>query len=158
MANFKRMTAAFTDGLSAMPSMTWPEGAVQSFLTGAVLVAASNAAAVATADPTLGTVLGIAEGPATGTTAADCRFVPALPHITFEGTLDIPAGTYVLAAAALGLKCELQVTSGIFYLEQDQTTNTRVIVVGFKDPIGTVSPRVYFKFLRGVSLFDVAGA
>lgn len=160
MANYQRMQASHTFGLAAMPSEVGIEAATQSFIAGALLVNSSGKVAKAAADPTLGTVLGIAGGPATGTTNDLSRFTPALPAVIFEGTLDTSAGTYALALTDVNVKygIALDSSTGHFYVDQSDTSNVRVLVTQLKDAVGTVSGRVYFTFLPLSTVYGQAAA
>lgn len=155
----RMMATGAKDGLYSTPSMVQGEGASQTFKRGAVLINGSsgNVGTVveAGADPT--GILGIAEedGENLAVSVASTRFVPALSHCTFEGSLDDNTGTYALVA---GDKNKLygiaKDANGIWYIDQTDTTNTRVVITGFKDPIGTQAARVYFKFRSSQTLFN----
>lgn len=151
----RMLASGSKDGLYSTPSMVQGEGASQTFKKGAILVngSAGNVGTVveAGADPTL--ILGIAEsngGNNATVGGAEQRFVPALPHCTFEGTLDDNTGTYALVAGDKNKKYGVaKDANGIWYIDQTDTTNTVVLITDFKDPVGTQAARVYFKFLTG---------
>lgn len=152
------MKEAYTLGLNAMPSMHGQEAASQSYLVGGLLVDSSGKLAVGAADPSLGTILGIARTAATGTTDTDVIFTPALASVVFEANLDDGSGTLVSAITHLWGRFGLAVTSGKFWIDSTDTTNIRVVVVGFKDDIGTLNGRVYCTFLPNATRFSVTAA
>jgi len=152
------MTVARTLGLNTPPILHGQEAASQSYVVNALLVDSSGKVAVAAADPALGTILGLATVAATGTTDTDVPFVPALPGVVFEANLDDGSGTLVSAITHLYGRFGLAVTSGKFWIDQSDTTNIRVCVVGFRDAIGTVNARVYCVFLPNSTRFSITAA
>lgn len=149
------MKVSHAMGLNTPPLLHGQEAASQSYVEGAVLVDSSGKVAVGAADPSLGTILGVACNDATGTTDTDVVFVPALPNVVFEANLDDGSGTLVSAITHLWGRFGLAVTSGKFWIDQSDTTNIRVCVVGFRDAIGTANARVYCTFLPNSTRFSV---
>jgi hypothetical protein len=152
------MTVARTLGMNTPPIMHGQEAASQSYVVGALLVNSSGKLAVATADPTLATVVGLALTAATGTTDTDVSYVPILPGVIFEANLDDGSGTLVSAVTHLNAQFGIAVTSGKFWIDQSDTTNIRVCVIGFRDAIGTVNARAYCIFLPGAAPYTKAAA
>lgn len=114
------------------------------------------------ADPTAGTILGVAShkwppSVTSPTIATHIKVVPALPGVVFEGTLNTSAGTYTLALtdmmAAYGLAVD---GNGIWYVDQGDTTNTRVFVLSPISASGEAFPRVKFVFNPDATVFGLA--
>ena len=105
-----------------------------------------------------GLIVGFALAAATGATGADAMFVPALPALSFSGTVD---GTLVATNApgtgsvaqtgvwgTIGLQKDA--ASGLWYL---CTTGTpSFIVVDLVEPASTVNGRVRVQILRAQTL------
>lgn len=83
-------------------------------------------------------------------------YIPVTPEMVFEATLDTSAafGTGVIAQTNLGVAYDItqDSTSHLFYVDYNATAAAAVVVVGFKDPIGTVQGRVYIQFLMSAML------
>jgi len=150
-------------GLSSIPSLVGPEDELQTFVKGAPVIDEGGSGYVGEAGTDPRAILGFTTE-AGHNAAADgtenIRFVPALPHVVFEGTLDKAStlGTYLLLAtdrfAEYGLTRD---AAGIWYIDKDKVTggtNTVVRVVGFKDPVGTNLARVYFIVLHEVTVYE----
>lgn len=133
---------------------------------GAVLIECSDTAGYVdegAADPTIGTIVGVAQHvwpPAAGTSPVietHVKVIPALPGIVFEGTLNTAAGTYTLALtdmlAAYGLGKD---ANGIWFIDQGDTTNTRVMVLSPISASGDAFPRVKFVFLPDATVYGGA--
>lgn len=143
------------------------EAATQTYKAGAVLIFSSGTLTEAGANPT--GIVGIAEND--GQNLAAAGFYPkespgvagvgaqgplvalALPSVVFEGNLagttaGDPDQTHTLAITDVGLKFGIAkgTTSKLWYVNFSDTTNTRVVVVGLRDPVGTIGGRVYFMF------------
>src|SRR5512139_3942226 len=99
MALTQSFAIAPLQGLKSVPIMHGYEAASQSFKAGEPLVNSSGALAVATAEPTAETLVGLSVAPASGTTSADCLYIPILPHMIFEGQIQNAAGTATLVVA-----------------------------------------------------------
>lgn len=134
----------------AFPSEHGIEGASQSWKAGAVLKASSGKIIEATADD-VADLLGISLSAASGTTDNPVHFVPAWPEILFEGNLEDQANSdHALVQANLYGRFALQKTAGgIWYLDENDTTNDATVVVRL-DPsigaIGDIRARVLFQF------------
>lgn len=150
----------YLDGLSAIPQDEGIEAAGQSWKAGAVLKNSSGSVAIASADDVAG-LLGIALSAATGTTGAKCTWVKALPNVIFEGTLEDETNlNHALVQGNLFGQFAIQVTAGgIFYLDENDSTNDATIVVRL-DPeigaIGDIRARVFFQFLFSKTVYGAS--
>jgi len=167
MANFKPMKPVKIEGGFDFPQLAYLEGANQTFNPGTPLVASGGYLVAGTSPSPSGLVgLSLAAGANLATAGASLPYpnlgqplcVPTRPDIIFEGTLDVAAGNHALAATDIYAKYGIaqDPTSGNWYINQADTTNTRVVVVGLvqDNPIGTVSARVYFKFLLSATIYN----
>ena len=126
-------------------SATWTAGAfLQDDDSGALTLPTSpiNASAVGNR------AFGMALNKATGVTAADAAFIWLTPDVVLEMTLSDPAGTHTLAQAdqwkVYPVTVDGTFSTGFWYLNGNAAVDTGgAVVVGFKDPIGTVDGRVY---------------
>lgn len=134
-------------GSGVIPTMEGVEAAGQSWKKGAVLIESSGKVAIASADPT-SAILGVAAGDASGVTDAKCLFYPARPGMVFEATYEDETNeNHALVQGDLYTNHALQVDSnGIWYVDENDTSNTAVVIVGHKDPIGTTRARVFVEF------------
>ena len=130
---------------------------------GAIIVESNNTAGYveeASSDPT--GIIGVAahKWPPSVTDPVmetHVKVVPALPGLVFEGTLNISAGTYTLALTDMLAEYGLAVDgNGIWYIDQAETTNTRVVVLSPVDAAGVAFPRVKFAFLPLATRFGTA--
>ncbi len=136
------------------PSESFLEGASVVNKLGAPMVLTSGLLVEASANPD-GVVVGLAEQAGNndaGSLTTD-RCILALPNVVFEGALasttaSDPDQAHTLAQTDVGLKFGIAqgTTSKFWYVNFSNTTNTRVVVIGLKDAIGTISGRVYFMF------------
>lgn len=137
-------------GLSSIPTFHGNEKASQTFKKGALLIdddagrlqestSPVNAAAVTQR------VIGIALHDASGVVDTDVAFVWLSPHVQVEFTLtELTVGTHALALADMWKCYPITKATNYWYLNADAVSDTGgAIVVGFKDPIGTVDGRVY---------------
>lgn len=141
-------------GLNATPSIEGPEAAAETFLKGAILVPAAGYLSEAGADPTA--ILGIALEPGNNDVAAGTSkigYCPALPGMIFVGAIAAAA-----AIAQADLFAEYGVVqdggTGVWCVDKAEAVNTRVTIIGFKDPVGTVNGKVYFVFNADGRLID----
>lgn len=161
---YQALCAGPSEGRSAHCVITGFEGASQSYKRGSVLVVASGLVIKGTSGndaPTLLTVLGVADAPASGTTSKAVPIIPALPGVVFEGNLDAGSGTTALTVAShmfTNFGLTLDSTTDHWYVDSSDTTDIRVCVIGFKDPAATVNGRVYFTFLHGTTIWSTPGA
>jgi len=126
------------------------EKASQSFKTGAILIRDTGTLAIAAADP-VADILGVAVEPASGVTNAR-RLYTAAANNVFEATLEDQANeAHALVIGNLYTDYAAQVdSSGNFYIDENDTTNTCVMIVGAnKSDIdaATVRARVLCVFL-----------
>lgn len=115
------------------------------FLTQAALQAVAGIAGVATTD-----------GHNTTAGAKNMEFVPALPGLRFEGTLNVDStNTHILVATNLGIAYGLviDVTNKRWFIDPSDTTHDAVNTVKLIDDIGTVKPRVEFVFIASTTIF-----
>ena len=130
-----------------IPLMAGVEAATQSWKKGAVLINSSGKIAIAAADP-VAEIVGVAAGPASGVTDAEVLYYPARPGMVFEATFEDETNQdHVLVIANMFANFAVQLDSnGIFYVDENDTTNTGVVIVGYKDALGTTRARVFVEF------------
>lgn len=134
------------------------EDASETWHRGAVLIEGTATLAEASADPTSG-IVGVSCDVATGTTNAAAAYYPALEGVIWEGNLSTggasPPTAYALVQGAFLTRYALQIdtsqttdqgrtVTGVWYIDQADTSNVSVTIIGFKDPIGTNDARVFF--------------
>lgn len=134
-------------GSGVVPLRSGVEAASQSFKKGAVLIESSGSIAIAAADA-VAAIIGIAAHDASGVTGREVLYYPALPGMVFECTLEDETNEdHALVQGNVFANYAVQVdNNGIWYADENDTTNTAVHVVGHKDPIGTTRARVYVSF------------
>lgn len=153
------MAPSQRSGLHSTPSDVGPEAATQVWIKGSLLVASSGYVAEAGADPV--DILGVAQEPSHNDAAAgthDVGYTPALSHVIFEGNIDTSAAVGTGAIAATDRYAEYGVfqdpTTFHWYVDKNEAVNVKVIVLGFRDPVGTVQGRVYFKFIDSETIYN----
>lgn len=135
---------------TSAPTRTGEEKASQTYKQGSPLQDDGSGRLTPPTSPVDGSavgkrLLGIALADASGTTDAKVPFVSAEMGTVFEGTLsDATAGTATLAQSHMWKIYPLTKASVNWYLDANAASNNGAMVVGFKDPIGTVDGRVYF--------------
>lgn len=92
---------------------------------------------------------GFALADASGTTGKDAPYLwLGDAALVFEGTLSDPAGTHTLVIADLfsiyPITLDATFSSGHWYLNGNTVDAEGGLIIGFKDPVGTVDARVYF--------------
>lgn len=139
-----------TLGLIGAPMLHGQEKATQTFKRGAFLQDDDAGLITESASPIDGTAVtkrafGIALNAATGVTSADVAFIWLIHNVLIEITLsELTAGTHTLVQGDLWKVYPITKATANWYLNGDAVSDTGGgIVVGFKDPIGTVDPRVY---------------
>lgn len=136
-------------GLNAPPVRHAAVAGAEVWAQGAILISNGSGLLVeGGADPVL--IVGVAPYayPATNVDVANfASYIPAMPHIEFEGTLDDGTGTYALLQTDLWTPYGLVSTSGVWHVDQGETTEDRVVITGLVDPVGTLAGRVRFQFL-----------
>lgn len=139
------------------PSYNFTESTSVANLVGAPMVFSSGLLVEASSNPD-GVVVGLAEQAGLNIspqpTLNGFRVILAIPGTIFEANLAAttssdPDVTHTLAATDVGTKFGIAkgTTSSLWYVDFSNTTNLRVVVIGLKDPIGTISGRVYFMWL-----------
>lgn len=143
-------------GLTTMPSMPGIEAAAQAWKKGAPLKkSAGSVAIIAETDVTL--ILGIAADAASGTTGKGCNIIPAMPGTIFEGEFsDLTDGLNTPTQAIVWEDFGINLAGdGKWFIDNDQAGAEQVVtVVGFKDPVGTVNPIVFFIFKNSTTIFN----
>lgn len=137
-----------TDGQEAgTPNSTWLAGSPIRSSLGLLIDFAEDAVAG---------LVGFACADATGTAATPVSYIPAVPGIEFEATLeDGTNGDHVLAQTNVFAKYALAVTAtGLWYLDEDDTTNVAAVVIALVDPVGTVQGRVRARLLDTVTIYN----
>lgn len=136
-------------GLSSPPTKHGQVAAAETWAKGAILISnGSGLLAEGGTDPVL--IVGVAPHafPATNVDVASfTSYVPAMPHIEFEGTIDDGTGTVPIAQAMLYTSRGLLATSGVWHIDSAETTEDRVVITQLIDPVGTLAGRVRFQFL-----------
>lgn len=142
---------AIQSGIEAS-GQTWKVGAPLINSSGSLAEASTGTGGYA------GTIIGFAIANATGVTGAAASFVPAIPTLTFAGTVDgtlsstNAPGTGSLAQSGIwgGLGLQKDAASGLWYLCTTGTAS--FIVVAAIDPVATVNGRVRVQILRAQTL------
>lgn len=135
------------------------EGTSQTFGAGAVVIETAARLTEGAADLTSGLV-GIAADAASGTAAAAIEYYPALPGVIFEANLATAGslGTYALALndflTRYALQRDTSQTPAVWFIDQGDTTNVSVTIIGFRDDVGTVDGRVYFQIYSDVTPYS----
>jgi hypothetical protein len=164
-ANIKPIRPSIGEGIWQEIVHHAPEGATQSFLSGAPLVNLGGALiqATSTESAAYAGLIGIAYGNASGVSGTDVPYCPLNPDtISFEITVDgAPSGgnapgTGSLAANGLFGQYGIvqDAASKNWYMDYTNTTYKAVTVVDFIDPPGTVNGRVRVRFLHSVTLIN----
>ena len=127
------------------------EAASQDYKIGAPLeYTAGTIEALATGGADTGQVIGIALKDATETTGAAVPYYEANDSNLFAGTLVATASDHVLAVANLGAVYGILDSGDDWYVDVDNTSQKKVVIVGCIDPIGDTNARVIFRFLGGM--------
>lgn len=135
------------------------EGSTQSFTVGAPLIRSSGYLVEASADPTAD-IVGVAAGNSTGTQGSECLYWPATSDMVFEATLEDQTNeNHALVITNLYTDYALQVdSSNNWYVDENDTTNTCVTVVGVKNDRditdATVRARVLVVFLVDTTIYN----
>jgi|SRR6185503_778070 len=146
----QRAAEAKLIGLAASPIVHGVEKASQTYTMGAFLQDDDAGRITESASPIDASgvtkrAFGLAIHAATGTTDADVPMVWLGPNTVIEITLsELTAGTHTLAQADQWKVYPITKGTANWYLNADAVSDTGGgIVIGFKDPIGTVDGRVY---------------
>lgn len=143
-------------GMTSVPIRTnGVEAAGQDWIAGSPLIRSSGKLAEGAEDLTAN-VIGFASSDASGTTDHAVSYIPAVPGIEFEATLENGStGDHALAQTDMDVAYGLAVTAaGLWYIDQAETSNIACVVVAFVDPIGTVQGRVRARLLDTVSIYN----
>lgn len=134
-------------GTGIIPLLAGAEAASQSWKKGAVLIESSGKIAIA-ANDAVAAILGVAAGDASGVTDREVLYYPAMPGNVFEATFEDEANQdYALLIADLYTNHSIMVDSGgIWYVDKNDTTNTAVEIIGYKDALGTTRARIFVVF------------
>ena len=140
-------------GPGNVPMLYGYEAATQSWVAGAVLILSSGKLAQASADP-VANIIGIAAGPATGTTNSLVPFYPAGLNIVWEATYEDQSNEdHALVIGDMYTLHALQVdSSGNWYVDENDTTATSCMIIAPRDwddvTNATVRARVKFLFIE----------
>ena len=132
------------------------EDASEAWVEGGVLVAHANGDIEEAGNGAITAILGLALHDATGVTGDPVEFIPALPGLIFEATLDDQSSSPHTSVQGdlYGLYGIYQeAATGFFYI--DVNTANSVVVIRFVDPVGTVQARVDCMFLPSATAFDL---
>lgn len=139
--------------------MRGQEGSSQDFTVGAPLIRSSGYLVEASADP-VADIVGVAAGNSTGTQGAECLYWPATPDFVYEATLEDQSNeNHALVITNMFTDYALQVdSSNNWYVDENDTTNTCVCIVGVKNNTditnATVRSRVLFVFLEDTTVYN----
>lgn len=148
-----------TSGQTSIPLWAGPESASHASAKGALLIFSSGYLDLASADVTSG-IVGVAQtaGHNDGSAGThQLEYVPALPGMRFEGTLeDETNNNHALVATNLGLKYAMQLdsTNDRWYVDENDTTNVSVLITKLIDDVTTVKGRVEFIFIQTKTIFS----
>lgn len=142
-------------GPGNVPMLYGYEAATQSFKTGALLIRSSGKIATAAADA-VADIIGVSAGPATGVTNALIPYYPISQNILWEATFEDQTNeNHALVITNMYTDYAMQVdTPGNWYIDENDTTNTSVMIVAPRDwddvVNATIRARVKFVFLSDV--------
>lgn len=115
----------------SMPTLRGRVPASQTFITGAILIRSSGNLIEASADP-VADIVGVAAEDITSSADNDLvRYWPVVPGALFEATLEDQTNEdHALVEANIFTDYALQVdTDGNWYVDENDTTNTAVMVI-----------------------------
>jgi hypothetical protein len=153
-AGIQPVAAVRMEGMYSIPVEHGIEAASQSYKKGSLLLYSSGSLAICATNPAL--CVGISLSAATGVTGADVPFVPILPSLLFEMSVD---GTLSTNAPATGKPSDftigtayglsLDAATGLFYLASNlTTTNARVRLIEYDaDQASIIQGRVRVRWL-----------
>lgn len=137
-------------GLGSIKKKEGGATASQTWVRGAVLVAASGRISEGGTNPTL--ILGVAiHGVTSAVADAPAQYIPAFPGQEFVASIDTSASLGTGAIALADRYADYGITedaSGVWYVDKNKTSDAtvRVTVTDLLDPIGTVNGRVKIVF------------
>ena len=91
-------------------------------------------------------IVGIAAKDATGTTGADVPYIEATDYNLFAATLVDATSDHVLAAGDINTAYSLIADGDNWYVDKNDTTTKKVIVIAPIDDIGDTNARVVVRF------------
>lgn len=130
-------------------------GSTQNWIAGALLIRSSGYLIEASADA-VADIVGISAGSASGTQGTLVPFYPISQNIIWEATLEDQSNEdHALVIANMYTDYALQTdTPGHWYIDENDTTNTSVMIIAPRDwddvVNATVRARVKFVFLSDV--------
>ena len=132
--------------------------ASQTFVRGALLTRSSGRLVEAGTDPVLvlGVALHRAKDPRAGSSSVagdPVQYIPTIWSLEFEANLmGAAAANYTLAQTDQFITYGVakDSTTGFWFIDQSDTTNDRVFITDFVDPVGDVNARVRCIFLAAV--------
>ena len=140
-----------THGTRGLPQLDGLEASGQAWKAGSPLVMSSGLLTEATDAADQASVWGFASDPATGVANTSTSYIPNIPGILFEAVLSNAGNGIALTQAMIGLSYGIakDTTTGFWYVDQSDTTNAEVTVVGYKQPIykiGDLDAVVFFYY------------
>ncbi len=135
------------------------EDASETYVRGSALILTGGRLAELAVDGTAD-IVGVAQRAATGTTDTEALYWPATVNQVFEATFedDQTAGHAIVIADLYVDYAIQQDDDGIHYVDQNDTTNTAVILCGLRDwqnmADATVRARILVRFLKDVTIYD----
>ena len=142
-------------GVPSMPSLPGKEAAGQTWKAGAPLKSVAGLLTIIAEGDVAG-IVGVALANASGVTGKKANVCPALNGCIFEAEFsDLTDGSNTPTQAIVFEDFGLNVTGdGKWFIDNDEAgAEQTVMVVGLKDPVGTVNPIVYFVFKDSTTIF-----
>jgi hypothetical protein len=103
-------------------------------------------------------IVGVAAIDATGTTGSAVPYYEANAYNLFEASLINDTVAYELLGTELGVGYSLIKSGTDWYVDVNDTTSEKVVVVGLIDKVGDTNPRVIVRFLYNMRANDIAQA
>jgi hypothetical protein len=155
MATFAIQKANFAFG----PRTIWkyPEAASQSFKQGEMVYLASGKVTICADNAVV--ILGMANQDASGTTDTSIEVILACDTTAFEMTVwEDGGGTNdTIAVTDIGVKYAYEAVGNVGCINTSDTSNDALAIVGFKDAVGDIYPRVYVVVLPVAQQIGAAG-
>lgn len=157
-AGIQPIGAVRMEGLYSIPVEHGIEASSQTYKKGCLVLYSSGSIAKCATNPAL--TLGVSLSAATGVTGADAPYVPILPNILFETSMDGALSTNapgtgkpsdLTIGVAYGMS--LDAATGLFYLDSSlTTTNARVRLIEYDaDQASVIQGRVRVRWLLSAS-------
>lgn len=93
-------------------------------------------------------IVGIAVKDATGETGARVPYYEANDYNLFEVSMINDTSAYTLAGTELGTDYSLIKSGDNWYLDENDESTTKMVVVSFVDAVDDINPRVVARFLQ----------